>query len=130
MSLGLTDFQWIVIIIGAIGITSYLAKCDVQHEIKFRIKWWWNHDFDRWLGNRLEGIEKWDKNMTRKKWFVLLLSIITGVYLPVIVWNYLSNDMTSFYMLTAVYGGMVGWILIIYFKKQKQRVTNEGSKNV
>jgi len=85
--------QELIIIVGlAIGITWYLSKCSTQHYIKFHIRWWVDHQLDRWLCNRIDECEKWNKNMTKTKWYILSIGFLSIVFIPIIVWNLLLPE--------------------------------------
>lgn len=113
----------------AVGITWYLSRCNTQHYIKFHIKWWFNHDFDRWLGKRIDACEKWNSNMTKVKWFIMGVIIFSFVFIPVIVWNFTipesERSVYSEYMIPILfieYFALIGVMAHSLFKKKSKEI--------
>lgn len=117
-------FEHVMLIAMTAVVTWFIAKCETQHYIKHRLRWWWNHDLNRWLDHRLDDFDKWVTNMTPKKWYRLAMGLVLGVYTPIIIWNFLAGSYLPFATLVCVEIGMIAVITKSYLTiKNKPKVT-------
>ena len=128
--------QELIIILGiAVGTTWYLSKCSTQHYIKHRIRWWVNHDLDRWLCKRIDACEKWNKSMTKTKWYILSIGLLSIIFIPIIAWNLLLSELEKglFYSITVTliiveYLALTIFISYQYLKKSNVKQISRSVK--
>lgn len=124
--------QLVAIVAGtAIGV-YFISKCNTQRMIKFKLGWWFNHGFIRWCEHTDRRLQEWNKAMTKGRWLIFSTSLISIIFVPIMIWHQLTVDTkdgffreygTVIYLIE--YFGLIGWFTFaIYRKKSKGKIKN------
>ena len=131
------SLQQLILIVGTIsGLVWYFSRCDTQRWIKFHINWWLNHDLIRWCDHAETRLENWNKKMTKLRWLLFSIGLISMFFIPVTIWSETLADEekslggygTMIFLIE--YFGLSIWIGIgIYGKKPQHSNVNVVEKS-
>jgi len=130
------SLQQLILIIGITsGLVWYFSKCGTRRMIRFKINWWFEHRFVRWCGHAETRLENWNNNMTKTRWLIFSIGVISLVFIPAIIWGEtLPDDEKAFGGYSALimlieYFGLIGWFTFWTFKKKSQHNSSNVVRN-
>lgn len=123
------------------GCNGFWAE--MRHDLKFELKWkisrpFWEKldDLLNWLERREKKYQAWAKPKSQRYWLLVVITMWSIVFLPMIIWNTIFYDITeggkfNFWvvlMLSIEYVALVGLTIYRYIRVNYKVIKIDGTK--